>query len=557
MQFMTGAAPKQWLADETIFSFCSRYHQLSDHHISSQTTLRLFGHPRTGSAHDFPARIDWLATRMDGRLGDPDFIVRSRTILPYYLPLRSAEVAAEAVSRLRGDGIGSLKFQLGLLTSRFRAHHPLKACARCIADDRRRYGVAIWHLPHQLPGTWLCAKHDEPLRSCIAKTADVERFLWHLPNPSSLTATDPPSTTISQLRDMASVDMGLWSMPVGQHFEPQYLLETYLDALRERNFAMESGRLKLAPLSAAFAAHSAGLRAIPAFSGLPANVSEAQVQLGRLFRLPRTGTHPLRHLAVITWLFPSWESFRSAYLTAASRQPAPNEGAASELNHGSQQDEVSRRIGKPQRPAPSPKVRTAPRPKRLHAPVRRIIVAALQGGVDCKQVAADTGFSIPTIGRVLRGEPGLQEQWRAAALERLRAQQREKWLAHRASNPTCSIKELRLGYPAAYAWLYRNDQVWLRSTGSPPPAERSGNHVSISWDERDRELSQAIRRVALDRAERTPGGRVTKRALLEAIPELAVRMRQLSRLPLSSRALDSALSTHARKPRSDDDLFPC
>jgi hypothetical protein len=80
--------------------------------LARETTLYLFGHHQTGSAHDFPARIDWFASRMDGLLGTPDSIVQQRTILTYYLPFRSREVAVEAVGRMRGDGIGSLKLYL-------------------------------------------------------------------------------------------------------------------------------------------------------------------------------------------------------------------------------------------------------------------------------------------------------------------------------------------------------------------------------------------------------------------------------------------------------------
>lgn len=38
------------------------------------------------------------------------------------------------------------------------------------------YGLGLWRLPHQLPGTAVCMRHAEPLR-----VVSEARFVWHLP----------------------------------------------------------------------------------------------------------------------------------------------------------------------------------------------------------------------------------------------------------------------------------------------------------------------------------------------------------------------------------------
>jgi hypothetical protein len=47
---------------------------------------------------------------------------------------------------MEGDTLAHFKLRLGILTSRFRANHPLKACVVCMAADRNRFGWAYWHL---------------------------------------------------------------------------------------------------------------------------------------------------------------------------------------------------------------------------------------------------------------------------------------------------------------------------------------------------------------------------------------------------------------------------
>lgn len=122
-----------WLPDETLFSLCSRYHSLSGNQSASTTCQQLFGHAQFGTAHDFPSKVGEFATRTRGELGTAESIVLQRSLLPYYLPFRSEADQVDALDAMLGRGIGSLKFRLGILTSRFRANHPLKACRGQVA----------------------------------------------------------------------------------------------------------------------------------------------------------------------------------------------------------------------------------------------------------------------------------------------------------------------------------------------------------------------------------------------------------------------------------------
>src|SRR3546814_4771453 len=48
-----------------------------------------------------------------------------------------------------------------LLTSRFRANHPLKACPACMTKDLDDHQTTYWRLDHQFPGVWHCPVHGE------------------------------------------------------------------------------------------------------------------------------------------------------------------------------------------------------------------------------------------------------------------------------------------------------------------------------------------------------------------------------------------------------------
>lgn len=168
-----------WLPDETVFSWAGRYHRLAGHRLSEKTCLALFGDRRHGSQHDLPDRLGSLSQKA-APLGAPETLVLERTLLRYYLVARPREEVVAAINSLIEPTPGVLKFRLGILTSRFRADHPLKACPRCITADEDRWGIAYWHLTHQYPGAWTCAKHGSPLQMATIKANGVDRFGWTL-----------------------------------------------------------------------------------------------------------------------------------------------------------------------------------------------------------------------------------------------------------------------------------------------------------------------------------------------------------------------------------------
>ncbi|MDH4418182.1 MAG: TniQ family protein [Acidovorax sp.] len=146
-----------WLRDETFFSLVSRHHQLWGHVTSAQTCQLMFGSARAGVHHDLPNSLGAFAQRTNALLGDVDSIARERTLLNFYAAFAPPDETANAVACMSGASVAHLKLRLGILTSRFRANHPLKACPQCMEQDLRETGWAYWHLKHQFPGVWMCS----------------------------------------------------------------------------------------------------------------------------------------------------------------------------------------------------------------------------------------------------------------------------------------------------------------------------------------------------------------------------------------------------------------
>jgi hypothetical protein len=560
-----------WLPGETLFSLCSRHHRLWGYATSSRSTQILFGHLRAGMQHDLPSSLTEFAGRTGGGFGPAEELARLRTLLRFYRPFLDPQEVGRAVETMCGPSVAHLKFDLGLLTSRFRAHHPLKACATCMRHDVDTEGWAYWHLQQQFPGVWVCLAHGAPLLESTVKSTGVERFLWHLPAEGRLSAA-PGFSADASLEALARL-AGLIGALVERDAPDGWLSAPLVQATLRRRLATlgwvtSAGNTRLQEAAGEYLEHCRALRAVAELSSLPANLEESKVQIGRLIRPLRSGTHPLRLLVAIDWLFKDWEEFiamhvgpRSqtdvqAQVATGSRTPTnaaedPRKARLLDmLAAGESATAASRSIGidvaTAMAWAAAAGVVVGRRPKVLTQEVRQSLVSDLKAGLDKLDAAGRHGVSVETVTRVLRTEIGLRAAWVEARTSLARKRARESWLA--LARQSLGVKLMRASNPAAYAWLYRNDRQWLRENS---PSDRAvaaePRSSSVRWDERDEALSLAVRRAVLRLSGERPGVPLRLWQLYQAVPELKPKLAALERLPLTRRVLESALGRSGEK----------
>lgn len=479
-----------WLPDETLFSLVSRHHRLSSNTLPATTCQQVFGHRRQGSAHDFPSRINDFVHRTNGSLGSAENIIYGHSLLPYYLPFRNQSVADDAYAAMQGGGIGSLKYKLGILTSRFRAHHPLKACLQCLIGDRENWGVAYWHRHHQWPGAWLCLQHGTGLWESVLKATKVERFGWHLPHEDSLVevvklAKEDEVLKSGLLKRIAENTQSLASVPKGWHFEPKRLIQTYETGLAKHGFMCGTGTQRnLSKIAQRFTEFVRPLKVYPEFHGLPGSEAQAASQMTRLLTEERMGTHPLRHVVFISWIFGTWSEFWKTYhalhadlgIYSKKKQAVAITDQESEadcrreefvalLKNGTTVSAASNALkidpATGMAWAAALGISTPSRAKVFKQEKRIDAIKLLQKGVDKEVVAGKYSLSISTITKLLRSTPRLQQTWHSVRNEKTRLEAKRKWRQALVRNPSANLKVLRKFESAAYAWLYRNDRTWL------------------------------------------------------------------------------------------------
>lgn len=557
-----------WLPDETFFSLVSRHHQLWGHVTAAQTCQLMFGSARAGVHHDLPNSLGAFAQRTNALLGDVDSIARERTLLKFYAAFAPRDETDNAVACMSGASVAHLKLRLGILTSRFRANHPLKACPQCMEQDFRETGWAYWHLKHQFPGVWMCTTHQQPLLQSALKANGVERFQWLLPRLADLhsaSTKSPGGAACAVLLTLAELIEHLVQSGAFKPLMFRYLHEVYREEFRARGWIAGAASLRIGQIATAFLNYCEPLRCVPEFASLAQDEEGMATQLGRLLRPPRSGTHPLRHLLLIHWLFGTAQRFELAMKSKGAHTQSTVSNTVlpgfpvidPQMVHlhrliqeeGQSVRKAASLVGvDPQTAlmwAAKAGIAISRRPQKLSTDVRAKAIRALRKGADKEQVASRAGVSVGTITRLLLSDAKLHADWSEARSERAKAHARNLWLELLQSSGDLGVKWMRTMDPRTYAWLYRNDRAWLDAHKPDPlPESQRSRPPSVDWVARDEQLCTLVREAALRLMEEQGISRIYLWQLCQHIPDLRAKQAQLPRLPRTLEAIKAALSAH-------------
>lgn len=514
----------RWCDDETFFSVCSRQHIVLNNSKASSTRAWLFGSASAMTSHDLPFNLAALNNDAQAVWGPPRSIIFEHTILPVFLPFQSAQHAAAAIQAMESTSLGSLKYKLGLLTGRFGAEHPLKACTSCIEADITTHGFAYWHLPHQYPGVLICPTHRELLRESRINRQWSGRFQWTLPEETTLAPARPksiPEPSKQALERITTAVLDLAACGRDRQFDPGIVRAIYKGALSLGNER----------LAASFAQHCALLQPYPPFTSLPIDPQQVSTFWAQLIRNRESYSHPLKHLVIITWQYGSLSRFIEAYDHTQSLQSSDCPPL---------QNQVSTHLIKL-----STTVELAPpsvanrKPKVLKPAIRASILAQLSSGIQKGSICDAYGVTVSTVNKLLRSEPSVYQSWLCARQMTKVEEHRSEWVSTVKQAPGRSPKDTRAAIPNVYAWLYRNDRDWLLAQTQQMPTRRQGNNAAVDWGERDEKLLELVKLRVSELSSATLGQGVSRAELFLACPTLASALAKRNRYPRTRSLLKS------------------
>lgn len=520
-----------WLEDECFFSLCSRQHFFWANHSSEETLHSLFGSNSKLFSPDLPRCLNTLNKDATLVWGSSEQIISEHTISPIFFPFQSTEHVRSLKQAFNSSKLGSVKYKLGLLTSRFGGEHPLKACTRCITSDHSLHGVAYWHLSHQLPGVIICPVHGCLLMTSKGNRQWSRRLQWLLPDEFYLENSGKPApspSTLKTLKSMSSAVIALAKLGINCNFEPNKVSQVYKESLS----ILEDTLHTREAAANSFAQYCSVLQPYPPFLALPYSQQPAKNFITQMIRKPRGYYHPLKHLTLILWLFGCLESFVDAYQGLTKKQELlaiDNTGAVNDIQIND---------------ALLPNLSAQPytpklKPKKIFGELKNKILKALAGGTDKKEVCFKFKVSISTVNRLLRLNISIKQQINHSQYIIKKTEHRKEWNSIIHKNPDISANDIKKLSPNNYAWLYRNDRSWLAKQTSGLLSGRRGNNVRVDWDGRDEKLCSMIKKVLNERSANF--STIRKQDLYQLVPNLFSALEQRKRYPNTRKLLSKII----------------
>lgn len=472
--------------DETLYSWCSRYHRLSGNECATDTSIQLFGSKTAGLMHDFPGGMGTFVARTESDYGDAHTLAYSRTLLGFYATFLTAELAEELARNMEEGSITRLKFRLGLPSSRLGAGHPLKACRACMQEDKANVEIAYWHLAHQMPGRWLCPRHAEPLWVSSIKTRLAHRLQWILPSDVKAEQWRSPLHTCSVTRlplERIGYLIDNFRGDPNFHLDRDTLYHTYMTGLKKNGWLTRCGLIRMAAVRDEFSKYARGLSDISDYLFVDSAFREDGGFLGNLLRRPRRRDHPTKHLVVISFLFDNWLDFLQTYRSNSmspilskkkdvdsQRMPDPRVHlkrlflqllATKDISITHAARCVGLSIGTAIALAQQNNVQYKKRPRIMYPEVERKISKLLCEGHNRDDVAKLNGVSRQAVDRLLCSQPKLKKEWSHKTYLRKREEYRACFLQMVVNYPGFPVKAIRSIPGSGFQWLYRHDSEWL------------------------------------------------------------------------------------------------
>ena len=427
----------------------------------------------------FPSLIPWISDNFNIERNE---LLENHTSLNYFKPF-IGEIKYELVKQalLTGD-VEFVQKWLGITSNRVKEGEFLYYCPECANNDLGKFGVAYWHRKHQLYGLITCPIHGLELRGIQVTRREVS-----LPPQQPNEIFDE-----GELHPNHFSNFSHWALTQTDidMFDYERLSNCYRIELFNKEFACKSLRIRQKCLREDLQGHYAAELKHAAWQTLFTTNKTYPYPCQLFYNYHDCHLHPAKHLALMSYLFSTPESFLSKYHSAnedleshfnsnISLRDQTNDSLkcklilnlfrqGKSLRNIAKQVKLSVTAVKSRVVAGGGKVKS--RASKIFEKDRRAILRKLMMGQPTEDIAKNYNLSIGAIEQVLTQHPDLVKQRKYFRFRNKQTKHRELLIGAIQENPSFSRNQLKLKYNTSYLWLFRNDKDWLYQN-LPPKKE--------------------------------------------------------------------------------------
>jgi hypothetical protein len=553
--------------DELFYSVCARYHLWSRNKNVRWTKKDLFDKESVSIPIELPTNLNMLYKKLtSGSLNKPDVLIENTSLFPFYKPFLPLDRVKMIINGMKESGYknGDIRMSTGITTNHIESIKHLRYCPDCIREDNKKYHEFYWHRSHQISVINVCPIHN----AVLVNSGIPVRNKGLIDLEDVINEVDKCETRYesnSHCLEIAKEVYWLLSKPIPV-LGLQELRRRYLYYLQKCNLATYTGKVRQRVLVSELSDFYNGDNF---FQKLNNKISIKQVGSmikNILLEQPRS-VHPIYHVLLIKFLGLSLEEF---FFNEVGEFKPFGEAPWICLNH------VANHYKKPvinrcevtlQPNTGLPLgtfycdcgfIYTRKGPDKDESDKYKITSIRAYGKIwsetlihlhkvekkSNKEIAKCLNIDPKTVKNQLIRLLHANDQ----PFEHKLKSYRQAWLNIIENNPEKRRKELSQMMDKEYNWLYRNDYSWLLSNSPPDKAQPPPKHLIggklVDWEKRDQEVAKQIKQISneMRNLEGKPI-RITVSSIGKKLGNLWLLQKQLSKLPLTKNAIDSAVET--------------
>lgn len=447
------------MPDETLYSWLGRC-VIQTGYPSARLAIKAL----VGSEHkQFSSTLSNVVPALSALTGINGFVlVENHSILPIFRSFVSAGVYQLAQTGMVSGKTGELDKLLSTTANRMKLNVPLRYCPHCCALDEAKHGFPFWHVEHQLPGVYVCLKHQLLLQDRAVVRRD---FIF----PANHCETNAELTTEALLLTQFVSDA--WHQPLAGYDHERYQ-HCVVEKLRLSGFITEQGRVRQSKWQQSFLEFWQPLLHITEISALLQNEAGLYLQ-SFCYAEPKT-LSPLKHFLLLAHLFDSWKSFTAFYAQlntiSVKAESLPGKAPKAKVpkyrpdQHGSLRSFAKRincSIITAKKLAVQQGVQIERRPQTIFGAERDLITQLLSDGLSTAKIANKISCSVAAVEQILAQNPDIVKQRKEMRLSVTRQKHRDAIQQLLALKSTWRRTDVQKAARAAYTWLYKHDSEWL------------------------------------------------------------------------------------------------
>jgi predicted transcriptional regulator len=389
-------------------------------------------------------------------------LIEDHTILPIFRSFITEGLYQTAQTAMLNGETSCLDKLLSTTANRMKLNPPLRYCPHCCALDETKFGFPYWRVEHQLPGVYLCTKHQQLLQE-----VGVARRGLVMPE-----CIGTGSETISlELQKLAQFSLDARHQPL-KCFDHHRYQNCIRERLRHKGYVTTSGRVRQSCWQQSFKKYWRETQSISEIGDLLNN--EAGLYLQAFFCSEYKVFSPLKHFLLLTYLFGNWKAFTAFYAEYDSdivvTQPVPKQACSVIVpqylpeQHGSLRCFAKRHkcsITTAKKLALQQGVQIDRRPQILFGAERDLIRQLLEDGLSTAQIAGKMQCSVASVEQILAQNPGIVQQRKDSRVAETRRKHRDAIKTLITTQKFLRRTDVQKAARAAYTWLYKNDADWL------------------------------------------------------------------------------------------------